>query len=52
MKERGRGEGRVGSSQGIGPEEARQELLTAERRSCGGVGGFPLFGEYSVQGRF
>ena len=44
MKERGRGEGREGSSQGIGPEEARQELLTAEGRSCGEWGDFPSLG--------
>ena len=36
--------GGQGSSQGFGPVEARKELLTAERRSCGKRGGLPLFG--------
>ena len=39
----GEGEGRVGSSQGIGPDGTGQELLTAEK-VLWGVGGFPLFG--------
>ena len=40
----GEGEGRVGSSQGIGPDGTGQELLTAEKVLCGEWGGFPLFG--------
>ena len=40
----GEGEGRVGSSQGIGPDGTGQELLTAEKVLWGSGGISPLWG--------